>query len=138
VIEASADVSQLVIAVLYASVALSSNDGGFDLLAEAVDRLLQSLAQSGDVPSQPERIWSMQYQQLRRKFAPPTNSSDNVLVMEPLSLDLALQDDILEDVKRVWLRIMSTAEGGETSVNEESFLKFEERDGNGAVDDDEE
>jgi hypothetical protein len=58
--------------------------------------------------------------------------------MKPLSLDLALQDDILDDVKRVWHQIMSTGEAGEESVDEESFMKFEQRDGNGAVDDDDE
>jgi hypothetical protein len=81
----------------------------------------------------------MQYQQQRREHSQASNSSnDRTLIMEPLSLDLALQDDILDDVKRVWHRIMSTADGEEASVDEESFLKFEEREGNGAVDDDDE
>jgi hypothetical protein len=129
-----ADHVLLDLAALYASIARSADDGGFDLLAQAVDQFLQSLASSEDVSSLPERIWQMQYQQQRRSHTQPTDSPNgHILVMKPLSLDLALQDDILEDVKRVWRQVLS-AEGD--GVVDDAFLKFEERDGNGAVDDD--
>jgi hypothetical protein len=131
-----ADHVLLDLAVLYASIARSADDGGFEHLAKAVDQFLQSLAGSEDVSSRPERIWQMQYQQQRRSHTRPIDPpNDHISVMKSLSLDLALQDDVLEDVKRVWRQVLSME--GEI-IDEDVFLKFEERDGNGAVDDDEE
>lgn len=65
----------------------------------------------------------MQYQQ--RFFAnPAVPASDPVtFVLGSLSSELALDDDVLQDVKAAWQQICGT-----TDVDPESFLKFEARD----------
>jgi len=49
--------------------------------------------------------------------------SNHVVILPPLSTDLALQDDVLDDVKAAWMKI--TGEG------EEGFMKFDAREGTG-------
>ncbi|KAK5128683.1 hypothetical protein LTR85_000016 [Meristemomyces frigidus] len=112
--------------VLYASV-VGSQD--FASLDRAVNSLLQSTA--GEESE--EVLWKMQFvQQVRTTdSATPQGGSqarsNHLIALQPLSTDTVLDDSVLDGVKAAWAQI--------TGEDEESFMKFEAREGAG--DDDE-
>ncbi|KAI9701241.1 MAG: Rab proteins geranylgeranyltransferase component A [Candelina mexicana] len=111
--------------VLYASIT-ASTENGYGLLDIALKRLLDC-AEEKEQPA--EVLWSMHYQQqsqrstfVSRQQQTGSKSSENVLVFPSLALDLAFDDNILEQVREVWQKI--------TAVDPESeFMVFEDRQG---------
>ncbi|KAF2263420.1 rab geranylgeranyl transferase escort protein-like protein [Lojkania enalia] len=109
--------------ILYASTSLSG-ETGFQLLNKAVQALLSSI----DVTPLPAILWSMQYgQRPGSSNALPEGADERLLGFSPSSLDLTVDDSILDQVKEVWQKIVGD-NGGE-------FLTFEDREAN--LDDDE-
>ncbi|KAK6430745.1 Rab proteins geranylgeranyltransferase component A [Oleoguttula sp. CCFEE 5521] len=101
--------------VIYASVALPFDEGQARLSA-AVAALLAS--GDGEMVSAP--LWTIQYYQHDLgETAKALNP--HCLVLPPLSLDNALADHVLEDVKQAWRQI--------TGEEDASFLRFEVREG---------
>lgn len=78
----------------------------------------------------PSVLWTMQYQQRFGSIltATPTSSGRSV-VLDSLSSELALEENVLRSVKAAWQQICGP------EADSEGFLKFEARDG--AVDDEE-
>jgi len=110
----------VIAAVLYASVALPY-DQGFARLEQSIATLLDSLSEE----PLPRVLWSLRYEQ---RYSSTTSSQlqDGVLQLPALSSDLALEDEVLESVKRVWAEI--------TGEPEDAFMKFEAREGSGEDD----
>lgn len=82
---------------------------------------------SVDEQQAPKVLWSLAYQQHLDPWGETSehgHGSDRVLEFLPSSLDLVFDDAIIEDVKRIWQKIM-----GEDATD---FLVFEEREGLGA------
>ncbi|KAF2172415.1 hypothetical protein M409DRAFT_17648 [Zasmidium cellare ATCC 36951] len=101
--------------VLYASVSRADTQGS-DLLKQAVSNLLQSIGEQ----TVPQVLWSMHYRQYYAETEEAPAYS-NVIPLQPLSPDLAFDDSMLDNVKSAWQRI--------TEADQESFLKFESREG---------
>ncbi|OQO02341.1 hypothetical protein B0A48_11895 [Cryoendolithus antarcticus] len=101
--------------VLYASVALPFEEGQARLSA-AVAALLASV----DSEIVPAPLWTMRYHQHDLKESAKA-SPPHCIVLPPLSLDNALADSVLEDVKQAWRQI--------TGEEDASFLRFEVREG---------
>ncbi|KAH9828112.1 DNA repair protein rad16-like [Teratosphaeria destructans] len=102
--------------VLYASTAVAPS---FDILNSAVTSLLCSV---GEEPV-PQVLWRLQYVQRG-----PTSSrtlderpDSNVVLLSPLSTDVVLQDEAMDDVKQAWRKIAGEDDG--------AFLRFEPREG---------
>lgn len=103
--------------ILYASVALSG-DKGAELLKKAVGALLSSI----DASPVPSILWSAQYQQRPSSGAEALreNNDPRVIRFNPVPIDLAFDDTILENnVQAAWQKIL----GDEA----EEFLVFQDR-----------
>lgn len=108
--------------MLYSSVSADSTSGP-RILDAAVDTLLTSLNEE----QIPRVLWRMHYEQISDAVA----STDAANIDQPLvdgthvfplpSLDLALDDSVLDEVKQVWDRV-----GGPDT---DEFLKFPAREG---------
>jgi len=117
--------------VLYATVGLPG-ESGVRLLEKAVESLLSCLK----MQPRPTILWSLRYEQHYPSIQPPQNSAlphlwpldKRILVLPPTSLDLVLDDSVLDQIKGVWQTIMGD-EAGE-------FMKFDDREGVGADDED--
>lgn len=80
-----------------------------------------------------EILWSLKYRSKGRSIdSGPgpvlSHMSDKAMIFPPPSIDPVFDDSILENVKKVWKRIMGD------EVDDSEFLKFDER---GAEDDNE-
>lgn len=102
------------------------------MLDHAMQSLLQSTARDHGPALAPKVLWKMQFvQRVRNVPSGGTNSAqgshgglgDSVITLPPLSTDVVFEDNVLEHVKRAWVRI--------TGESEEVFMKFEARDGVG-------
>ncbi|KAJ4989323.1 rab protein geranylgeranyltransferase component a [Stagonosporopsis vannaccii] len=101
--------------ILYASTSLSS-DKGFMLLTKAVDALLAAV----EVTPHPDVLWSVKYRQRASSGADILpDGKGRVLSFPPLSMDLAFDDAILDNIKGLWRKIVGE-EGGD-------FLVFQDR-----------
>lgn len=69
----------------------------------------------------PQQLWSMRYEQRLPSGKESGPTHDQILTLKTLSAELALEDDVLRDVKSAWQRI--------TKADPESFMKFEAREG---------
>ncbi|KAK0264283.1 Rab proteins geranylgeranyltransferase component A [Friedmanniomyces endolithicus] len=99
--------------VLYASLR-----GDPSILDTAVQHLLESV---GEQPT-PKVLWRMQYRHYTETEQPRgTTTSEGVVMLQSLSTDIVLEDDVLTDVEEAWRKIM-----GERA---EGFMKFESREG---------
>ncbi|KAL8992250.1 MAG: hypothetical protein Q9188_007629 [Gyalolechia gomerana] len=114
-----------------------------DLLRSAIETLLSTF--SVDTPAQPEILWSLTYKLLHTNSSsqPPipnhtdhqnhaSNEKSGVLHLKDLSPSLALEDEVLKDVREVWERI--TADDGE---GRGGFMQFEDREGFGGGEEEE-
>nr|OQO18239.1 hypothetical protein B0A51_13573 [Rachicladosporium sp. CCFEE 5018] len=101
--------------VLYASVALPFEEGQARL-STAVATLLASIG--GEMVPAP--LWTMQYHQ-HDLGETAKASHPHCIVLPPLSIDNALADSLLEDVKQAWRQIMTE--------DEANFLRFDVREG---------
>ncbi|KAL4794918.1 GDP dissociation inhibitor [Aspergillus venezuelensis] len=107
--------------VLYSSVSIPGPQGQ-SLIESAIEKLLRSNA-----GPDARVLWSLRYTQLGRAVGaggetrPANVVSGNVIQFPPPSLDLAFDDSTIDLVKDAWMRIMGD------EVNEEQFLKFEDR-----------
>ncbi|KAK0947075.1 Rab proteins geranylgeranyltransferase component A [Friedmanniomyces endolithicus] len=97
--------------VLYASLR-----GDSSILDTAVQHLLESV---GEQPT-PKVLWRMQYRHYTETEQPRgTTTSEGVVMLQSLSTDIVLEDDVLTDVEEAWRKIM-----GERA---EGCMKFESR-----------
>lgn len=107
----------LVAGVLYASCAEGAQIG-FQRLKQAVRQLLKSV----DEPTQPQVLWSLQYQrQIRASSTARALRTGPVITLQPLSHDLAMEDSVLEGVKSAWEQIAESSD--------DVFMKLEAREG---------
>ena len=103
--------------IIYASIALPQEQG-FARLEQAIIGLLDSV---GEQPV-PRVLWNLRYVQRGPVSGQgPSEPDDGVIILSPLSMDLAFDDFVLEEVKKAWQTV--------TGEPEESFLKFEAREG---------
>ena len=115
--------------VIYASVALDEGSGGSKWLQSAIKVLLRSLEHAEDV----QILRQLQYYQRFQSSEPSSPSVDEDPVTQVLKLppsnnsDLAFDDKILRDVRRVWQTISGETDG---------FMQFEEQEAAGDDDDD--
>jgi hypothetical protein len=76
-----------------------------------------------------EILWALRYTQLGHlgaeavSEAPLRGISERIISFPPASLELALDDRVIDDVRSVWKMVMGD------DVNEDEFLKFEAREG---------
>jgi hypothetical protein len=119
----SLQIANCSIGVLYALTS-SSGQNGFDLLQKAVDALLSA----ADVTPAPRILWSIKYQQWPSSGTEslPIGTGSNILRFPALSVDLAFDDAVLDNVKNVWQKIAGEDVG--------EFLVFQDRE---AYDEDE-
>lgn len=68
-------------------------------------------------------LWAMQYQQRYESVSTGPASNSAIIMLDSLSSELALDEDVLQDVKAAWKQICGTG------ADPDSFLKFEARDG---------
>ena len=68
----------------------------------------------------------MQYVQQVSDHIPSNTASAGIITLRSLSTNLALEDDVLDDVKRAWMRT--------TGEDVEAFMRFEARDSTGEED----
>lgn len=102
--------------ILYASTSLQG-DEGFELLEKGVQALLSSV----DLTPSPITLWSVRYrQQPSSESGSLSNMNDHIVRFPPLSMDLAFDDSILDQVKEVWQKIVGEGAEGE-------FLVFQDR-----------
>ncbi|KAI4118164.1 MAG: hypothetical protein LQ338_007453 [Usnochroma carphineum] len=126
--------------IIYTSTHLSHPSTAL-LLKSAMDIFLDTLDES----PRPKILWSLFYTQHHptsssTSLVPDTEDSttapdhkcDRILCLRDLSPSLALEDEVLRDVRAAWEVI--TADDGEARGG---FLQFEEREGVGAEDDEE-
>ncbi|RMZ74212.1 rab geranylgeranyl transferase escort [Pyrenophora seminiperda CCB06] len=101
--------------VLYAST-LTYDKGGLELLQKAVESLLSVV----EVTPPPKVLWSIRYRQQPSSGTEILPSSiDNVLRFPPASMELAFDDQMLDNVKDVWRKIEGENAG--------EFLVFQDR-----------
>lgn len=103
--------TNVVLGVIYASVALPSEEGKQRLTA-AVDRLVCGMSNEWRI------LWSLHYHQ--KDVQQLSTSVSNVILLPNVPLDLGMPDSVLGDVKLAWQQIT-----GET----EAFMVFEAREG---------
>ncbi|KAK6433151.1 Rab proteins geranylgeranyltransferase component A [Oleoguttula sp. CCFEE 5521] len=101
--------------VLYASIALPFEEGQGRLRA-AIAAVLSSI----DGKMVPAPLWTMQYHQ-HDLGETAKASHPHCIVLPPMSLDNALADVVLEDVRQAWRQI--------TGEDEAKFLRFDPREG---------
>ncbi|KAL8716192.1 MAG: hypothetical protein Q9220_000097 [cf. Caloplaca sp. 1 TL-2023] len=105
------------------------------LLSSAVDTFLSTFREEG-----PEILWSMTYTRHYSRFLPRNRSppkgheqdDHGLLYLNDLSPSLALEDDVMRDVREVWDRVMGTTDADDD--NEEAvgrFMVFDDREGGG-------
>jgi hypothetical protein len=102
------------------------------LLEQAVETLLSCLK----MEPIPTILWSLRYEQHYPSMQPPQSSAPShpwpldkrILVLPSTSLDLVLDDSVLDKVKGVWQTIIGD-EAGE-------FMKFDDREATGTDDED--
>ncbi|KAI9663264.1 MAG: Rab proteins geranylgeranyltransferase component A [Bathelium mastoideum] len=117
-------------AILYASTAAVGDDA-FALLETAVHHVLKSVGEH----AVPRLLWSMRYEQsaghenatIGGVEGLEVAANSRILRFNPTSLDLALDDSLLERVKSVWQEIMGPEASG--------FMEFEDRLGTALGDD---
>lgn len=81
-----------------------------------MQHLLESV---GEQPT-PKVLWRMQYRRYTETEQPRgTTTSEGVVMLQSLSTDIVLEDDVLTDVEEAWRKIM-----GERA---EGCMKFESR-----------
>ena len=105
--------------MLYAS---TSAANGFDILGHAVQSLLQGVGEE----KMPNVLWKMQFVQHARadsKQDLAEATREHVITLSPLTTDVVFEDSVLQDVKHAWQKIMGESE--------ETFMKFEAREGAG-------
>lgn len=107
--------------VIYGST-LRSSEEGYSAIQAATKQLLTS------VDSQAEVIYSLRYTQLGSlendaSASLTTEECDRIFSFPAPCLDLAFDDTMIEQVKRVWKTIMGP------DANEDEFLVFEDREG---------
>ncbi|KAL8809515.1 MAG: hypothetical protein Q9200_003349 [Gallowayella weberi] len=121
-------------AIIYASLTLP-HPSASDLLSSAIETLLSALPNES---SKPDILWSLSYKQhhsIPSLPSPPIQKTDTanplsqastpnhgILHLQDLGPSLALEDDVLKDVRAVWERV--TADDGESRG---SFMLFEDR-----------
>lgn len=116
-----------------------------DLLRSAIETLLSTL--STDTPEQPKTLWSLTYTQHHQLPSSQPDEISNhtdehhqtvdtrksgIIYLNDLSPSLALEDEILKDVRAAWELI--TADDGESRG---AFMQFEDRQGAGMEDEEE-
>lgn len=109
--------------VLYASTAVNG-PAGFSLLSAALDALLESV----EVSPTPSVLWSMQYEQqpsASMSISSVPGTQEHMLYFTPTSLDLAFDDDVLEQVTKVWETLMGQ-DAGEFMVLEDRSADVDE------------
>lgn len=108
--------------VIYASTSLS-NPTSSTLLARSVQKFLATV----DEDPKPEILWTLHYTQYYTISSVATNpsidevSSSAILCLPDVPPDMPVEDSVLDNVKHAWEKIVST-------VTEENFLIFEDRD----------
>ncbi|KAJ5110205.1 hypothetical protein N7532_002850 [Penicillium argentinense] len=107
--------------VIYGSVAIPGSEG-HTLIECAVDRLLRAEGPQAVV------LWSMRYTQSGRLSTDGSspnihNPSPHVFSFPPSSLDLTWEDEIVDMVKQVWVKIVGD------EVDHDDFMIFEDREG---------
>ncbi|GAB7360070.1 hypothetical protein MBLNU230_g7590t1 [Neophaeotheca triangularis] len=116
--------------VMYASLSLNATDdpsSAFERLHEAVAQLLSApssvIATEETAGAYARVLWRLQYVQHTPVAAfPDVDEADKALqYFAPMAPDLALEDDVLEEVKGVWRGIVGD------EADDEEFLKFEPR-----------
>ncbi|KAI4197736.1 MAG: hypothetical protein LQ350_005711 [Teloschistes chrysophthalmus] len=138
--------------IIYTSTSLA-NPSASDILSSALKTLLSTIPTEGE--TEPEILWSMTYTQRHTLPSPtPPSASSNkpgllpllasidssrdlhhgILYLNELGPSLALEDEVLRDVRGVWERItVGDAEGADRG-----FMQFVEREGMGGGELDEE
>ncbi|KAL8723598.1 MAG: hypothetical protein Q9225_000140 [Loekoesia sp. 1 TL-2023] len=124
--------------IIYTSTSLL-HPSASDLLSSAIQTLLSTV--DNESSSNPEILWSLTYKQnhpavsssssLPPEEAPPTadvteNQKCGILHLKDLGPSLALEDEVLRNVRAVWERI--TADDGDSRGG---FMQFEDREGLG-------
>lgn len=107
--------------ILYAIVARADAQAPH-VLEQAVLNLLQSIGEQ----TVPRVLWSMRYQQHYVAAGDAPSAFNNVITLKSLPPDLAIDDSTLDHVKLAWQRIVD--------ADQDSFLKFEAREGTMEVD----
>jgi Rab proteins geranylgeranyltransferase component A len=102
--------------VVYAATALP-HDIGYAYLDDAVASLLASVEDSPPA----EVLWRVQYQQRSSSHQQSVNVAKGIVILPNLSIDLVLEDSILDVVKNAWCSI--------TGEPEDDFMCFEARGG---------
>lgn len=107
--------------VIYASTSLP-NPTSSTLLARSVQKFLATV----DEDPKPEILWTLHYTQYYTISSAATNSSIDEVSSSPIIClpdvppDMPVEDSVLDNVKQAWEKIVST-------VTEEDFLIFEDR-----------
>lgn len=120
------------IGILYASLLATGVDSdhtqAFDRLHGTVAQLLStsnagSTSGATDARQEAHILWRLQYVQHTAPVVRAISAEKNTAVhhFTPLGSDLALEDDVLQEVRGVWRSIV-----GE-SMNDDDFMKFEPR-----------
>ena len=107
--------------VLYASVLeenSSSEKKAATLLNEAIQLVLQSAAAQAEMP---EVLWNLSYRHTVADQTSADSQGGSVTALRPLSLDLAFEDAVLDEVRSAWLKI--------SKDDPEKFMRFEAREG---------
>lgn len=97
------------------------SEKGFSHLQKVVASLLERVHE--DLP--PPVIWRMQYEQ-RHPVVQRQQEDNGVIKLASISSSLALEDEVLDDVKAAWRKTT----GGE----EATFMQFDAREGIGDED----
>lgn len=93
-----------------------SSDRGFELLKKAVRETLAAVP----VNPMPETLWSAEYRQHASSGSETLPvENEHILRFPPPSMDLAFDDEILDNVKEMWQRIAGEGDG--------EFLVFQDR-----------
>ena len=103
--------------VIYGSVLLPYHDG-----QPVIDSAIRQLLALEDVVG--EILWALRYNQLGHVGGKavselrPHGISERIISFPAASLELALDDSMIDDVRSVWKMVMGD------DVNEDEFLKF--------------
>ena len=116
---------------MYCSVSIPG-PAGQKLIEEAVEKLLSAFGMTPE--DRPAVLWSLQYTQLGVLHEDGTDESitpeiqntvvNPVISLLPPSLDLAIDDGLIDEVRTVWEKII-----GNEEAHGQDFLVFEDRAG---------
>lgn len=116
--------------IIYANTSIPSHAAlpytGDALLSKAIQKFLATIPED----PQPEVLWSLKYTKQYtfpnlidfKVGKPPPGSSSQIILLPDLSPNLAVEDSLLDNVKKAWEKIVGEEKG-------DGFMVFEDREG---------